>query len=188
MHRTIVITFSTLDGVIEDPDGRGGTPNGGWAFRHGPEAVAGDKFKLGSLLETGALLFGRTTWELFAQLWPSRTGDFPDAMNRSRKLVVSSKRTDLTAWQNSELVDGDMVDAIAKQRTERDVIVIGSASVVHALQSRDLVDEYRIIVFPDVVGTGTRLFPDGAAPSRFCLASAEAAGPGLFLRYEREEP
>ena len=62
MGRTIVIAFSTVDGITEDPDGRDGTPNGGWAFRHGPEAVAGDKFKLGRVLESAVLLLGRKTW------------------------------------------------------------------------------------------------------------------------------
>ena len=72
MYRTIVIAFSTLDGVVEDPDGRDGTPNGGWAFRHGAEAVAGDKFKLGTILETGVLLMGRKTWQAFSTC--GRTG------------------------------------------------------------------------------------------------------------------
>ena len=73
MSRVIVIEFVSLDGVIEDPDGRGGSAHGGWAFRYGPEAIAGDKFELGEVLDTGALLLGRTTWQLFAGLWPART-------------------------------------------------------------------------------------------------------------------
>ena len=72
----IVVEFVTVDGVVEDPDGSGGTATGGWAFRHGPEAVAGDKFRLGPLLDTGTLLLGRTTWELFSKLWPGRTDEF----------------------------------------------------------------------------------------------------------------
>jgi dihydrofolate reductase len=88
--RITVVSFTTLDGVVEDPDGRGGTPYGGWAFRYGPEGIAGDKFRLGDLYDTGTLLFGRRTWEHFATLWPTRTGDFPDAMNRARKVVLSS--------------------------------------------------------------------------------------------------
>ena len=95
--RTIAIAFSTLDGVIEDPDGRDGTPNGGWAFRHGPEAVAGDKFRLGSLFDSGVLLMGRKTWQQFSRLWPSRTDDFSAAMNRIPKLVVSRTVCDLVS-------------------------------------------------------------------------------------------
>jgi dihydrofolate reductase len=70
--KVIVIQFVTLDGVVEDPDGSGGTPGGGWAFRFGPRRVHGDDFKLGSILDTGVLLMGRTTWEAFSRRWPNR--------------------------------------------------------------------------------------------------------------------
>lgn len=72
MGRLIVIQFITLDGVTEDPDGSDHTSFGGWAMRHGPQSVAGDKFRLGSILEHGTLLFGRRTWEGFSTLWPAR--------------------------------------------------------------------------------------------------------------------
>ena len=186
MYRTIVIAFSTVDGVTEDPDGRDGTPNGGWAFRHGPEVVAGDKFKLGPIFETGVLLFGRRTWQQFSLLWPSRTDDFSAAMNRIPKLVVSHNEIDVSAWENSSLLSGDLFEAIAKQKTARDVVVIGSASIVHALAERDLVDEYRVLVFPDLVGRGTKLFTAETTPSRLRRVSAEPTGPALLVRYERE--
>jgi dihydrofolate reductase len=186
MYRTIVIAFSTVDGVTEDPDGRDGTPNGGWAFRHGPEVVGGDKFELGPILQTGVLLFGRKTWQQFSRLWPSRTGDFANAMNRLPKLVVSHDVVDLSAWENSSLLSGDVFDAVEKQKTVRDVVVIGSASIVHALAERDLVDEYRVLVFPDLVGRGTRLFTVETTPTRLRQVSAETTGPALLVRYERE--
>ena len=81
LNKIIVVQFVTLDGVVEDPDGRAGTPFGGWAFRFGADAIAGDKFGLGSIMQTGALLFGRRTWEHFAQLWPNRSDPFSAAMN-----------------------------------------------------------------------------------------------------------
>jgi dihydrofolate reductase len=187
MYRTIVIAFSTVDGVTDDPDGRDGTPNGGWAFRHGPEVVAGDKFKLGSILETGVLLLGRRTWQQFSHLWPNRTDDFSAAMNRIPKLVVSRSVTDLSAWKNSSLLSGDdFLDAIEKQKTRHDVVVVGSASIVHALAERDLVDEYRVLVFPDLIGRGTRLFTAETAPTRLRQVSAEVTGPAILVRYERE--
>jgi dihydrofolate reductase len=189
MYRTIVIAFSTVDGIIEDPDGTSGTPNGGWAFRHGPQAVAGDKFKLGPALESGVLLLGRKTWQQFSQLWPGRTGDFADAMNRIPKVVVSRSLTDtsdLSAWGNSSFLAEDLLDGLANQKRERDVIVVGSASVVHALAKQDLVDEYRILVFPDLLGCGTRLFTAETAPTRLRQISAETAGPAVLVRYERE--
>ena len=89
MGRLIVTSFTTLDGVVEDPDGSDGTPFGGWAMRHGPQAVAGDKFRLGPILEHGTLLFGRHTWDHFRTLWPHRDDPFSQAMNAATKAVVS---------------------------------------------------------------------------------------------------
>jgi dihydrofolate reductase len=186
MYRTIVIAFCTVDGITEDPDGRDGTANGGWAFRHGPELVAGDKFKLGPIFDSGVLLLGRKTWQQFSHLWPSRTDDFSAAMNRIPKLVVSHSVIDLSAWENSSLLSGDLFDAVLEQKTERDVVVVGSASVVHALAERDLVDEYRILVFPDLVGRGTRLFTAETIATRLRQVSAETVGPAVLVRYERE--
>jgi dihydrofolate reductase len=185
MHSTIVIQFVTLDGVIEDPDGSGGTPFGGWAFRHGPEAVAGDKFRLGPILERGVLLFGHRTWDLFSRLWPTRTDPFSTAMNRIPKLVASHGRPDLDAWSSSSLVEGDLLDAVAAAKADRDVVVIGSTSVVRALATRDLVDEYRLLVFPTVVGAGARLFADGTAVTDLELISSEVVGPAVLSRYRR---
>ncbi|WIV54643.1 dihydrofolate reductase family protein [Amycolatopsis nalaikhensis] len=176
----IVVEFVTLDGVVEDPDGSGGTATGGWAFRHGPEAVAGDKFRLGDRLDTGVLLLGRTTWELFAKLWPGRSGEFPDRLNASAKLVASRTLSDVSAWRNSVLLRGDLVDTVARE--ERDVIVIGSVGIAQTLARRGLVDEYRLLVFPSVAGAGRRLF-DGAAPADLDLVSSTVVGPAVLSTY-----
>lgn len=181
MTNLIVIEFVTLDGVVEDPDGSGATPGGGWAFRHGPEAVAGDKFQLGPLLDTGVLLLGRTTWELFAKLWPGRTDEFSAKMNAIPKLVASRTLTSVDGWQNSSLVEGDVVTAV--READRDVIVTGSISVVHTLARHGLVDEYRLMVFPTVLGTGRRLFADTTADLR--LSSVERKGDAALLRYRK---
>src|SRR5262245_48982109 len=106
MGKVIVIEFVTLDGVVEDPDGSGGNPWGGWAFRHGPEAVAGDKFGLGELLDTGVMLLGRETWQLFSKLWPGRTDEFSQKMNGMSKLVASRSLSDVSDWANSTLLTG----------------------------------------------------------------------------------
>jgi dihydrofolate reductase len=185
MYRTIVIAFSTLDGIVEDPDGRAGTPSGGWAFRHGPEAVAGDKFKLGPVLQSGTLLLGRKTWQLFSHIWPGRTDDFSVAMNRIPKLVASHTLKDLTAWENSTLITGNLVEAVAKYKAEHDVIVVGSASLVHSLAGQDLVDEYRILIFPELVGSGTKLFNTNTAATQLRLVSAETVSSAVLVRYER---
>ncbi|GAB3164547.1 dihydrofolate reductase family protein [Amycolatopsis sp. NPDC004378] len=176
----IVVEFLTLDGVVEDPDGAGGTAFGGWAFRHGPEAVAGDKFRLGTLLDTGVLLLGRTTWELFSKLWPGRSGEFPDRLNAASKLVASRTLDDVSAWRNSTLLQGDLADAVARE--ERDVIVIGSVGVARELATHGLVDEYRLLVFPSLVGEGRRLF-DGSAPADLKLVSSTTVGPAVLSTY-----
>ncbi|WP_433274228.1 dihydrofolate reductase family protein [Pseudonocardia xinjiangensis] len=185
MNRVIVNEFITLDGVAEDPDGSAGTAAGGWAFRHGPEAVAGDKFKLGSRLDTGALLLGRGTWQLFSRLWPSRSDDFSTRMNTAPKWVVSRTLTDVSAWNNSTVIGGELTDEVRRLRGERDVIVIGSTSVVQTLMEHDLVDEYRLLVFPTVLGTGRRLFTDPAVARDLRLVSVEQNGAAALLRYEK---
>jgi dihydrofolate reductase len=179
----IVIEFVTLDGIVSDPDGSAGTPTGGWAFRHGPESVAGDKFRLGSTLDEGVLLLGRKTWELFSQLWPRRDDPFSTRMNAVPKLVASRTLNDTTAWQNSAILEGDLIDAVKAQR--RDVVIAGSLSVVHALMGADLVDEYRLLTFPTVLGAGKRLFPGGLAPVYLETLSADPAGAAILSRYGR---
>ena len=183
MGTVIVIEFVTLDGIAADPDGSGGTPGGGWAFRLGPQTVAGDKFRLGSLMDTGVLLLGRRTWELFACIWPGRNDSFAARMNAMAKLVASRTGTDVTAWGNSSVLDGDLADAV--RREERDVIVAGSLSVVHTLADADLVDEYRLLVFPTVLGSGDRLFPDGGRPTQLTYRSVQESGPAVLLTYGR---
>jgi dihydrofolate reductase len=187
MNGVIVIQFITIDGVIEDPDGSGGSPDGGWAFRFGREAVAGDKFKLGPRLDTGALLFGRETWQLFAKLYPGRSDKFSTQLNTAPKWVASRTLDDVSAWNNSRVIEGDLTEAVQRLRGERDVIVIGSTSVVHTLMERDLVDEYRLLVFPAVLGRGGRLFTGHTPVGDLRLISAEPSGAAALLRYEKAE-
>ena len=184
MRRVIVIEFVSLDGVMQDPDGSEGSSQGGWAFRYGPEAVAGDKFGLGEVLDTGTMLLGRRTWQLFSKIWPDRDDEFSAKMNAMPKLVVSRSMERATEWQNSTVLEGDVVAAVRERKRTRDIMVTGSASVVRTLMAHDLVDEYRLIVFPIVLGAGTRLFPDGT-PIDLNLVSAQTAGPAVRLIYTR---
>ena len=179
----IAIHYITLDGFVSDPDGSDGTPTGGWAFRHGPETVAGDKFRLGSTMDDGVLLLGRRTWELFSRLWPGRNDPFSARMNAMPKLVASRTLTDTSAWANSRVVDGDAVDAVRGE--QRDVIITGSLGVVHKLMAEDLIDEYRLLTFPTALGAGERLFPAGGPPVHLECLSAERAGAAVFARYGR---
>lgn len=185
MSDVIVIEFVTVDGVMQDPDGAEGTEIGGWAFSYGPEPLTGDKFRLGEVLDTGALLLGRRTWEHFAQLWPSRSDGFSDKMNNMPKLVASRSLGRVDAWQNSTLLEGDLLDEVTSRKATQDIVATGSAGVVRTLMEHDLVDEYRLLVFPTVVGQGTRLFGEGTAPIGLELRSVEPADPTVLLVYRR---
>jgi dihydrofolate reductase len=175
----IVIEFITMDGIVSDPDS--------WAFRHGRETVAGDPFRIGNVLDEGVMLLGRKTWQMFSRIWPGRDDQFSARMNAVPKLVASRTLADASAWGNSRVVDGDVAD-IAK-REGRDVVIMGSLSVVHALMAADLIDEYRLMTFPTILGTGERLFPAGGPPAYLECLSAEQAGPAAVIaRYGRALP
>ncbi len=188
MGDVIVIQFSTLDGVVSDPDGRWGTGHGGWAFRYGPGPVSDDKFRLGERMERAVQVYGRRTWEHFAQLWPTRDGDFAQRMNAAAKRVATRTGIDETAWSNSAAIAGDPLAWITDERTRRDVVVIGSLSLVHTLAAADLIDEYRLITFPTVVATGDRLFEAGTpANFRFTVVEPLDAAALTILRREHSE-
>jgi len=184
MAKIVVSQFVSVDGVIEDPGGSEGWDRGGWAFKfeRGPE---GDQFKLDEIMASDALLLGRVTYEGFAEAWPSRSGEFADKFNGMRKYVVSSSM-ETADWSNSVVVKPDeLVDKVTKLRQEPggDVLVNGSAQLVEALRANDLVDEYRLMVFPTVLGAGKRLFADGSATSTLRLVGSKPAGECLILTY-----
>jgi dihydrofolate reductase len=185
MGRIIVAQFITLDGVVEDPDGSDGTAFGGWAFCHGREAIAGDKFAYGPILQTGVFLFGRRTWEHFSTLWPGRDDPFARALNAADKAVATRSAVDLSRWQNSRLVSGEVLDWARKESADRDVILIGSGSLTDLFINASAVDEYRLRVFPTVTGAGRRLFPN---ETRLHLASTERMGPTMLTIYTLDTP
>ena len=178
----IVIQFITLDGIVSDPDGHGGTPAGGWSSGTAPD-IPENSFQLGSTLDNGVMLLGRRTWQLFSQLWPGRDDPFSARMNAAAKLVASRTLTDVSAWANSRVADGDIAGTVKSE--QRDVIVTGSLSVVRALMAGDLIDEYRLLTFPTILGTGERLFPAGGPPAYLECLSAERAGAAVLARYRR---
>ena len=159
MSRIVVTEFMSLDGVIEDPGGAEGFVHGGWSFRfRDPEGM---QYKLRETLGHDALLLGRVTYEGFAAAWPSMTDEvgFAEKMNGMPKFVVSSTLEDLE-WNNSTLIKGKVAEEVAKlkQRPGGDILVAGSATLVRGLMAAGLVDEYRLMVFPIVLGSGKRLF------------------------------
>ncbi|RZU16455.1 dihydrofolate reductase [Kribbella rubisoli] len=183
MGHVIVTGFVSLDGIVTDPDGSGGTPAGGWAFRHGPETHSGDKFRLGELMDTGVLLLGKNTWQLFSELWPNRTDDFSTRMNKMAKVVASHTLTDVSAFPNSTLMQGSLADYVRSE--PRTIAVTGSVSVIRALQAADLVDEYRLMTLPSVVGSGERMFGPSDHPVHLRLESVVPAGAASLATYVR---
>ena len=185
MGRIIVVEFTTLDGMIQDPAGSERTPKGGWAFRYGAEAVTNDPFRLGDVLDSGALLLGRATFQMFTHIWPGRTDAFSSRMNAMRKYVVSrSPERVEQEWNNSERIGGDLIDSVAGLKSHSDLVVMGSISVAQALARADLVDEYRLLVFPIVLGEGARLFDSGTC-AELELVDVDHAGAAAFLTYRR---
>jgi dihydrofolate reductase len=183
MGKIVVTEFITLDGIIEDPGGAEGTPNGGWSFRSpAPDA---EQFKFEELLAANVQLMGRVTYEGFAAAWPAMeetTGEFGKRMNSMPKVVVSTTLTD-PAWKNTTVISGDVAAEVArlKARYEGDVLVPASATLVDTLREHDLVDEYRLMVHPVVLGSGKRLFKDGAAGTELALADSRKVGPDVLL-------
>lgn len=162
MGKVVVSQFITVDGVIEDPGGSENHDRGAWAFQfeRGPE---GDQFKLEELQASDALLLGRTTWEGFAEAWPGRTDDagFAEKFNTMPKYVVSTTMSDEDAgWENSHVVRGDLAEEVGKlkEKHEGNLMVNGSIQLVHALADKQLVDEYRLMVYPTVLGDGKKMF------------------------------
>jgi dihydrofolate reductase len=188
--RIVVTEFVSLDGVMEAPGGGENFRHGGWSFEI-DRGDAGEKFKLDETLSSEALLLGRVTYEGFAAAWPSREGEFADKFNAMPKYVVSSTVQD-PEWNNSTVLKGDVVDEVAKvrQKHDRDIVVHGSARLVQTLVEHDLVDEFRLMVFPVVLGSGKRLFGDTSAKKRLRLVDSKMVGDGVaILIYEpaREE-
>ena len=184
MGRIVVTEFITLDGVVEDPGGEG-FERGGWAFQL-ERGEDGDKFKLDETMASDALLLGRTTYEGFANAWPSREGEFADMFNGMPKYVVSSTLTN-PEWNNSTVIGVDDLAGL-KERHERDIVVHGSVSLVRELAHRGLVDELRLMLFPVVLGQGKRLFGETSDKKTLELAESRAVGDGVvILIYRRKE-
>jgi dihydrofolate reductase len=183
--RIVVTEFVSLDGVMEGPTGDDDFVRGAWSFEidRGDE---GDKFKLDETVEAEALLLGRRTYEGFAAAWPSREGEFADKFNNMPKYVVSSTLDD-PEWNNTTVLSGDLEEEVSKLRREHegDIVVHGSAQLVHALVENDLVDELRLMVFPVVLGTGKRVFGETSDKKPLRLASSQTVGDGVaILVYE----
>jgi dihydrofolate reductase len=185
MGKIVLTEFVSLDGVIQDPGGVEGFKHGGWVFEIN-RGKGGDKYKLEETLNTEAVLLGRKTYEVFAASWPSRGGEFADKFNSLPKYVVSSTLED-PEWNNSTVLDGDVVDEVSrlKQELDGDIVVHGSVQLAQTLLEHDLVDEFRLMVFPVVLGAGDRLFGETSDKKPLRLVDTTTVGEGVvILTYE----
>lgn len=182
MGRIIATQYMSLDGVIQDPVGMESSGLGDWTgpFSRGPK---GDRFKHEELMAAKAMIYGRVTYDGFAAVWPTVNDPegFAERMNALPK-HVASRTLKSTDWNNSSLIEGDLVEAAhtIRAETDGDVLIYGSASIVHQLMPHGLVDELRLMVYPTILGRGTRLFPDGIA-TQLRLEGTEQFGDGIVL-------
>jgi dihydrofolate reductase len=185
MSRIVVSQFVSLDGVIEDPVGIEELGRGAWSdsASSGPE---GGKYKVDEIMDAAAMLLGRRTYEGYVAAWPSRGGEYADKINSLPKYVVSSTLAD-PEWTNTTVLEGDVASAVGalKAQPGGDILVHGSAELTYALMEHDLVDEWRLMVFPVVVGAGKRCFGDPGKAVGLRLADSRAVGDGVaILTYE----
>ncbi len=184
MRKLVVTEYMTLDGVMEDPGGGEKGGHGGWSGQFWNEEAW--KFKLDELLAADALLLGRVTYEGFAKAWPSMKDEagFSDRMNGVAKYVVSTS-LQKAEWNNSRVIRGNVADEVArlKEQPGQDILVAGSARLVQTLMQHDLVDEYRLMVHPIVVGGGKRLFGEGMERKALKLVEARPLKSGIVILF-----
>jgi dihydrofolate reductase len=188
MSKIVAFTSLTLDGVMQAPgrpdeDRRGGFEYGGWAIPYADSVlgtIAGQ-----SMTATGALLFGRRTYEDFYSVWPKRTDDnpFTGVLNNSPKYVASTTLKEPLPWMNSTLLMGDVAEAVSGLKTQlgKDLLVLGSGALLQSLMQHNLVDEYILLIHPLVLGSGRRLFTDGGAPTTLRLIDSKATTTGVLI-------
>lgn len=182
MRKVIVSEFVTLDGVIEDPGGSEKTPHGGWSFQFWSDEAG--KYKFDEIFASDALLLGRVTYQGFAAAWPAVTDEsgFADRMNGLPKYVVSTTLNE-AAWNNSTLIKANIAEEVSrlKQQPGKDILVSGSGRLVRTLMQHGLVDEYRLMVHPIVLGGGKRLFDGVTDLSLLKLIETKTFSSGVVL-------
>jgi dihydrofolate reductase len=185
MGKIVVSENVSLDGVVQDPAGDEGFRVGGWVGQITDRPEVG-KLALDEALGTEALLLGRGSYEFFAARWASRSGELADRLNSLPKYVVSSTLED-PHWNNSTVLEGDLVSEVSKlkQELDGDIVVLASFQIVHALMEHDLVDELRLKVFPVVLGAGERLFGKNSDKKPMRLVDNQTLdGDVAYLTYE----
>jgi dihydrofolate reductase len=178
MAKLIVSEFVTLDGVMEAPGGEEGHPHSGWVFDFmSPEQ---EQYKLDEVMEAEALLLGRVTYEGFAGAWPERGGPFADKMNNMPKHVVSTTLEN-PAWNNTSVMRDAKDVAGLKEQAGGPILVAGSRTLVHSLMEHGMVDELRLMIFPVILGSGARLFPESPQKKPLTLADTQTFNSGVVV-------
>jgi dihydrofolate reductase len=183
MGRIVISENVTLDGVVQDPRGDEGFRLGGWFDQVGDgDRAEWAKVLLGEALGAEALLFGRRSYEWFAERWRPRSGEWADRLNGMPKYVVSSILED-PEWANSTVLGGNAAAEVSKLKRELsgEIVVYASFELVHALIEHDLVDELRLMVFPFVLGAGERLFGETGDGLPLRLLEARTVGEAIAL-------
>jgi dihydrofolate reductase len=187
MGKIVISENVSLDGVVEDPTGEEGFRHGGWFNQIGDKDREGwAKVGFDEALGAEAMLLGRRSYEYLAARWPSRSGEWADRLNSLPKYVVSSTLVD-PAWNNSKVLNGDVVNEVSKLKQELDgeIVVAASRQLVRTLTEHDLVDELRLMVYPVVLGAGERLFGETSDKKSMRLLDTRTVGDGLaYLTYE----
>ena len=195
MSRVVVTNNLTLDGVMQAParpdeDVRCGFTHGGWALPYN-DAVMGRVMGEG-MAKGGALLLGRRTYEDFYAVWPSRTDNpYTEVLNNSQKYVASTTLREPLPWRNSTLLTGNAADAVAalKEQPGKDIVVLGSGELAQSLMRRNLIDEYVLLIHPLILGSGRRLFADGASFTALRLVNTVTTTTGVVIAtYQPAEP
>jgi dihydrofolate reductase len=187
MRTLAVNTFMSLDGVMQAPGGpeedpSGGFALGGWAVNYFDEEMMGRMSGAGDY----ELLLGRGTYEIFAAHWPYDEGPIADHLNSTRK-HVASRTLDKVEWSNSTLIEGDVAEYVAelKRQDGPEIQVHGSAGLIQTLLKHDLIDEYRLWIFPVALGGGKRFFGDGTIPAALELVESSASKTGVTINTYR---
>src|SRR3954469_6645707 len=181
----------SLDGVVQDPDGEEGFGVGGWFVEFGGKDLEEwNEVALAEALGAEAWLLGRRSYEFFGARWRPRSGELADRLNSMPKYVVSSTLVD-PDWNNSTVLEGDVVEEVSKlkQQLDGEIVVPGSYQLGRTLIEHDLVDEMRLVVFPVVLGAGERLFGETGDRKPMRLLDTKTIVPGLVsLRYQFGRP
>jgi dihydrofolate reductase len=177
----------SLDGVVQDPDGKEGFGLGGWFVEFGGKDLEEwNKAALADALGAEAWLLGRRSYEFFGARWRPRSGELADRLNSMPKYVVSSTLVDAD-WNNTTVLEGDVVEEVTKLKQELDgeIVIPASYQLGRTLIEHDLVDALRLVVFPVVLGAGERFFGEDSDKKPMRLVDTKAIGDGLVsLNYE----